>query len=525
MTTIDGTKLTKNHIIFRYNNRDYTKNINGDERLNVFKRNLMNIYLEQFEDTIGTVTYDDIIYISTLENHDTNINDLPSGLKGLFIMSSMCREIIFSEYVKQNIEFVSIDKTNIHLFPNIQNCINLHTFKINHSNISEFNIDYELPSKLRDFNVACNCITNVNTPFSYNQLTSLLTRNKNVKYSFSDNYLNYDLFPEVLRRKCNLLRQNTYKYNPIHFHNVAQINIRNFVADLGEPNDNATNNILNSTQTVHLSSVNKSVVSSVAKIKEFITKHNIDIAKLNYNIKNTKKYSKYLNCLYNYESDSDNSDSNDYKTDNTDKKLLPTLNNQQIYNYFVNKYDINIGDKNNSSYLYVKHSITELTYKETFELVWSVICYLIKNDNNFKPEDLLERLYIELKDGIQMCYTGKYNRLINSLVGIIDGVYVGISSQEEIQMEFGKIIEKLNKIITPNTFSKALCEAKEILRSADEKINKSDWLDALYDLAPAPIKIKYNSNDYLQTWDDFILDLSLKDIIGFKEEDRIIFID
>jgi len=66
-------KLTKNHFIFCKNNINYYENINGDERLNIFKPELMNIYLEKFEDEIGTVVYDDIIKISTIENHDETI--------------------------------------------------------------------------------------------------------------------------------------------------------------------------------------------------------------------------------------------------------------------------------------------------------------------------------------------------------------------------------------------------------------------------------------------------------------------
>jgi hypothetical protein len=334
------------------------------------------------------------------------------------------------------------------------------------------------PNTLRELNLYGNNITNVNSPFSYDKLTELLTKNKNVKYSFSDNYLNYDLFPCVLQRKCNLVRQNIYKYNPIVFRNVGQENIRNFVNNIvDEPK-----NILNSTQTVHLSSVNKSVVSSVNKIKEFIKKHNIDIGKSQGSVN---------------------------------------------YNYFVKKYAIDIrndkgfGDQNN--YLYIKHSITELTYIETFELVWEIFDYLIDNDKSYNKDDLLERLYIELNDSVGYCYTGKYNRLINSLVGIIDGVYVGISSQEEIQMEMGKIIEKLNKDINPDSFEKALCDAKEIFRSVDETINKDDWLEALYDLAPPPKKISHNNKEYLQTWDYFIVELRTNNIIGVIQKDEIIF--
>jgi hypothetical protein len=515
MTTLDGTKLTKNHIIFRHNNIDYTVNINGDERLNIFKRNLMNIYLEQFEDTIGNITYDDIIYISTLENHDRIINDLPNNLKGLFIMSSMCNEIVFNENVKQNIEFVSIDKTNINVFPNIYGCINLYSFKINHSNITDFNINYSLPNKLREFNLSNNNITN--NQFSYNKLLELLEKNKMVKYSFSDNYLVYNLFPEKLQRKCNLLRQFTYKYNPISFRNVGQDNIRNFVNDIID-NDNADtniNNILNSSQTVHLSSVNKSVVNSVNNIKDFIKKHNITQTKLKNNTKLLNH--NVLEIIINY-----------FRRKGNYDDIIGCKTDQDLYDYFVYEYNVSIFcERYNgiNSYINTRHSITELTYLETFELVWSVFCYLIRHDKTYDPNDLLERLYIELNDSIGYCYTGKYNRLINSLVGIIDGVYVGISSQEEIQMEFGRIVEKLNKNLPDYPYEKALCDAKEIFKNVGDDINKDDWLNALYDLEPSPIEINYNNIKYLQTWDELILDIHTKDILGVKQNNKIYFIE
>jgi hypothetical protein len=90
-------------------------------------------------------------------------------------------------------------------------------------------------------------------------------------------------------------------------------------------------------------------------------------------------------------------------------------------------------------------------------------------------------------------------------------------------MEMGKIIEKLNKDINPDSFEKALCDAKEIFRSVDETINKDDWLEALYDLAPPPKKISHNNKEYLQTWDYFIVELRTNNIIGVIQKDEIIF--
>ena len=51
----------KNHIMFKYNNNIYYQDINNDNKLIIFNKQLMNIFLEQFEETIGVVTYDDII--------------------------------------------------------------------------------------------------------------------------------------------------------------------------------------------------------------------------------------------------------------------------------------------------------------------------------------------------------------------------------------------------------------------------------------------------------------------------------
>ena len=69
-----------------------------------------------------------------------------------------------------------------------------------------------------------NLITNKN--FSYDKLLNKITT---LKINLSDNHLNYDEFPEKLRLKCNLIRQNTYIHNKIDFGNVGNENIRAFV--------------------------------------------------------------------------------------------------------------------------------------------------------------------------------------------------------------------------------------------------------------------------------------------------------
>lgn len=92
---LDGT-LDKNHIVFKHANICYSKNIAGDDVENIFNENLMNIFLEQFEENIGKVNYNDIVYISVISNKDNVIRNLPNNLSGLFVMSSTCTNLIGS---------------------------------------------------------------------------------------------------------------------------------------------------------------------------------------------------------------------------------------------------------------------------------------------------------------------------------------------------------------------------------------------------------------------------------------------
>lgn len=98
--------LTKNHVIFRLNDRIYYQNLGGDDRLNVFNRNLMSIYLERFEETIGKVDYDCITQISINENRDDTISDLPIYLEGLTIINSTCRRITLNDTCKKHLEYI-----------------------------------------------------------------------------------------------------------------------------------------------------------------------------------------------------------------------------------------------------------------------------------------------------------------------------------------------------------------------------------------------------------------------------------
>lgn len=501
--------MQKNHIIFNHNGNDYYQTINNDNKINIFNQNLMNVFLEQFEETIGKVTYHDITHISVLENHCKEIKNLPNKLKSLNVMSSMSTKIELSKEVSENIERITIDKSNITVFPNISNCANLKICKINHSAITEFYINYELPNSLIELNLQTNLITNTN--FSYDKL---LNKIKTLKINLSDNYLNYDEFPEKLRLKCNLLRQNTYVHNKINFANVGTENIRAFIQD--EANrpvivleHGTQKDPLFGPQNVHLSSVNKSILNSVNAMKNYADENEIFIEKISKIIvtnSSSNSVSGFFNsCLTKYN-----------KTSNTNSDT-----SFSILKEYCNRNVVFLIELNKNLDLESICTMTDMTYKATFELIWSILYFKYKQ-KTINLDDVFERITTEITDSVGLCFTGKYNRLVNSMVGIIEGVQVGFSNSEELQLEFGKIIAKFNS--KEYSFEDAYCQAKSVLEFVENGIKES-WLTAIDDLRPDDTIIEFKNKRYFKTWDDDILDICEKKLIGYYIEDKIAFLD
>jgi hypothetical protein len=514
--------IQKNHIIFNHNGNDYYQTIDNDNKINIFNQNLMNVFLEQFEETIGKVTYHDITQISVLENHCKEIKNLPNKLKNLNVMSSICTKIELSKEVSENIERITIDKSNITVFPNISNCHNLKICKINHSAITEFYINYELPNSLIELNLQTNLITNTN--FSYDKLLNKL---KTVKINLSDNHLNYDEFPEKLRLKCNLLRQNTYVHNKINFKNVGTENIRAFIQQANNgpaivlEHDTRINPLLGP-QNVHLSSVNKSILNSVNAMKNYAQENEIfieKIPKITDSSTNSTCSSSYVYGFFNSfitkHNTNSNINSNINDTSNTSDTCLSILEN------YCNRDGRFLTYLNENLNLVTVCTMTDMTYKDTFELIWSILYFKYKQ-KQINLDDVFERISTEIGDSVLLCFTGKYNRLINSMVGIIEGVQVGFSNNEQLQLEFGKIMEKFNS--KEYSFEDAYCQAKSILEFVEDG-SKESWLVAIHDLRPDDTMIKYKNKQYIKTWDDDILDLSAKELIGYYMEDKIVFLD
>lgn len=464
----------QNYIILEKNGDKYFKEISGDNIDNIFNKDLINIYLDAFtETTINNVqlVYDDITELSVLKCEKNVINNLPNNLEKLTVKSSYCTELILSPINSEKMTHITLVKTNLNKFPNVSQCKKLISLRIMDSALSNFSISYKLPTTLSELSLSGNVINNTN--FSY----SALCEKHLIKISLSDNALDVSKIPEQLIQKCNVRRQNPTKISfAMQRNNINRMNINNIVHNLNantNTNTNTNRHILNTTQTVHLSSVNKSVVKSINVINEYIAKYKLN-NNTKYDIGNTSEISKFSVSRY-------------LQFSNINNDLLSWTQKYCIdYENDIKKYQS-------------KHGITHLKYEELFILIWKIMNHLIDN-NKFEKNDILERLATEIIDSRGYCFIGRFNRLVNSLCGILDGIYVGISTTEEIQIEMGQIIKKLNENEL-YTFKDAYCDAYEVLRSSQDK---SSWMEALMDMAPEPKEIVINQEVYLLDWDDII---------------------
>ena len=160
------------------------------------------------------------------------------------------------------------------------------------------------------------------------------------------------------------------------------------------------------------------------------------------------------------------------------------------------------------------HSLTKCTYKDLFQLVW---CVAINHKDKL---DIIQRISVEIKDSINMCFTGKINRIVNSLTGILECVTIGISTREQIQLNIQRIVQKVvdNKL----DYADGLCEIKELF--INDTDNQVSWLDAYADYEPSPIPIICNRIidgepyrfTHKLTYDNMILDNGR--IVGSFEE-------
>lgn len=83
------------------------------------------------------------------------------------------------------------------------------------------------------------------------------------------------------------------------------------------------------------------------------------------------------------------------------------------------------------------HSVHRLTFMDLFQKIMTIV------ENHPSKEDMKMRVKTELTDSIGLCFTGRINRLVNALMGFVDGIRVGLSVKEETQLKISAIVKKL----------------------------------------------------------------------------------
>ena len=306
--------------------------------------------------------------------------------------------------------------------------------------------------------VELNLQYNVITTFDFTLAVQLQKLNLN-----NNHFQDYNII-EGNGKTFTYLQQESYKHNAIR-QRAKQVN----------NNSSKFESELFSSQSVHLSSVNISVNKSIHEINDWIKTNDFSVHKTT-----ISKIEEYI-------------------TDENSIKFL--------FSAFENP---------------IKHSLTNYTYHELFDIVWCVAM------NHKDKLDIIDRMIIEITDSINMCFTGKMNRIVNSLVGFLECVNIGISSAEQLQLNVQRIVKRV--VDSKLTYNDGICEIKDLFIN-DTKNEKESWLDAFKDYEPKMEIITCcriidgieQKLSYDLTYDNIILDRNV--VIGSYEEstNQIVF--
>ena len=184
---------------------------------------------------------------------------------------------------------------------------------------------------------------------------------------------------------------------------IARQEIRDAINDTRSFGKNK--NVLNSDQTVHISSLNNCVCKAISIIKDESAKCSRVLNPINALFVDEKKgmFGQIIQCftlLFN-------------KQGQLHRNIKIWCNEKQV------------------------HSLHKLTFLELFQMIMNIV------EVHPQRAELKERICIELTDSIFLCFTGRINRLVNALVGFIDGILIGLTVREMTQIKIQGLVQKL----------------------------------------------------------------------------------
>jgi hypothetical protein len=378
-----------------------------------------------------------------IKNYKEKKLTLNQNIEVIKIYNSLLEDFNF---VNKNIRIIEIIKTKIEKIPNLSEYENLEELTIKDSYIKK--IDYPFPINLRNLNLEYNQIDD--TFFNNLDFFPLELININIGH----NYIT-KIPPIIIRNKVN------YNNNSIEEKKIFTIFLDdNIISDINKPLIDIQSirlNMFENTQTVHRQSIN---IKSIG-LNMFENKQTVHIQSINDSV--SKSIKKILELTKNIE---------EYYNNNYIGEILYEFYGVYIFRIFIYSYNIRqiekmIKDKS-------IHSKMHITYNNLLVRVWQII------KNHPEKNNLIERLKNEIHDSFTYCFTGRINRLVNTLSGFVEGIKVTISEKEEVQNEIAIIIRNFGE----KNISKenALKKINEVFngRNLDEKYKKS-WIDALED--------------------------------------------
>jgi hypothetical protein len=466
---------SKNKIVLR-NATHGTHTFSVLDSHEIFDTELVGNLLEAIENK--TYVFDDIVELDIVHMMKIKTIDvLPANLEKLKIKHTTLERITIPDTCRKLKELI-IDESNIVTVPKIDFLTDLRVLEITNSNVSR--LPDTFPKSLISINLSGNMLNE--TQFELTKfpkgVSVILFNNMYVnKPKLEGGYMicygtqhqnktprnitNYTIQQndaiEALRQAIDFRNANNAQhliYNPrldVHIVQIAP-NLNNTTTTT-----NATPTMFNSSQTVHITSICNSVTQSI--------QHIISLTKITYQ---THRKQDFIDSFIKYIVD----------------KHVPKSNCLHSFVSLVKKESKPLRETIRTWCSDIStHTKTGITYGELFARIWLLVKDLPNRD------DYLENIRIEINDSIGMCFTGRLNRLVNSLIGFIDGIVVGISIKEQLQLEINKILGEL----TSNKIDYDTCKKHitDLFENPDVKEDpeitdyyKNAWLDALEDYKP-----------------------------------------
>jgi len=395
-----------------------------------------------------------------------------SGVETLIIKKSNLTEFPDISKCYNTIRVINIITSKIEQIPNLTKCIALEELTVEDAYINE--IKHPFPNELRNLNLSYNQILDsffnelnvfpneiVSINISHNFITVVPPNEIRNKVNYECNNIEEKKIFTVLindvfqEGRNNIFLGNRPDYEPGYgIYNGVQgvggndeYNLNDQFREpfqqfnqynqlLQRPNLNRPAvTMFSGGQTVHLTSINDSASKSIKNILDMVKDRPVN--------------NKYLDeILYNF---------------------------YGFYLFRICFYSISIYRLRNMIEDTSVHSVMRVTYGQLLERVWTLIC------NHPEKKNLIERLKTEIHDSFGYCFTGRINRLINSLSGFIDNIGITISPKEEIQNEVLLIVKRYGE--EKITKEQALEEVNNLLKNRNDldEAFKQSWINALED--------------------------------------------